>query len=183
MWCYTIFFDHENKLPDILTAGLEACGFDVLPVSAGAQGRLTRARNRQIALVSEDDEGSLRMLHPHMVVVPPQVQLPLYAYRSAVSCSAAVLPGALAAGIAGKINAKCLVTYGMSSKDTITLSSTKDAPMLSIQREIIDLNGKRTDIQEIALRPIAQDNPEYIMAAAGVLLLSGVSPAELSSFL
>lgn len=183
MWCYTILSDNENKLTHTLSAALEACGFDVLPVCAGAPKRREKTWDRQIALVSEDEEGCIRMLHPHMVIVPPALPPEAYAYRPAVRCAAAVLPGSLRAEIAGKIDAKCLVTYGMSSKDTITVSSAKDTLMLSVQRELIDLSGKRTEIQEIRLHPLFQENQEYIMAAAGVLLLSGIPAAGLGAVL
>jgi hypothetical protein len=178
MWCYAVLSEKENKLPDLLADVLKTYGFDVLRINSSSKGKMRPATDKTIAVVAEDEENSLRALKPHIVIVPPSADLEKYTFRKAISCHAAVLPGSTSPGISGRIEGKYLVTYGMSPRDTITLSSTGDTCMLAIQREIIDLNGVKTDIQEVPLAMKAE-NPDHIMAAAAVALLSGMQAGRL----
>ena len=70
------------------------------------------------------------------------------------------------------------VSYGPSPRDTLTFSSL-DGPgmVLSLQREVVTLDGRRVDRQEIPL-PVRGDLLTTL-AWAGTLLLAGVSPGDL----
>ena len=82
--------------------------------------------------------------------------------------------------------AEGVVTYGLSHKDTLTISSTVDKDMaLALQREIMDVRGHRTDRQELLLRRPPHLGLEQTLACVGGLLALGVGteriPALLSS--
>ncbi|MDD3192500.1 MAG: hypothetical protein PHE47_01375 [Oscillospiraceae bacterium] len=66
------------------------------------------------------------------------------------------------------------MTLGMSSKDTLTLSSiTQDRAVLCLQRGISDLSGNILDPVEIPLSLSRRYDAFSILCAAAVLMLSG----------
>ncbi|MDR0382270.1 MAG: hypothetical protein LBH86_09815 [Oscillospiraceae bacterium] len=90
----------------------------------------------------------------------------------------AVLPGTDAA--AWRVRAGEVITYGLSARDTLTLSSvTDDRLALAVQREIVDVAGRRVDRQEITLRRPPRLELWQCLACAGTLLAAGVDPARL----
>jgi hypothetical protein len=90
----------------------------------------------------------------------------------------AILPGADAG--AWRVRAGEVITYGLSSRDTLTLSSTADNRLaLAVQREIVDVTGRRVDRQEITLRRPPRLELWQCLACVGALLAAGVEPAGL----
>ena len=66
------------------------------------------------------------------------------------------------------------MTLGMSSKDTLTLSSiTPDSAVLCLQRAISDLFGNTLDPVEIPLSLSHRYDAFSILCAAAIFLLSG----------
>jgi hypothetical protein len=66
-----------------------------------------------------------------------------------VRCAAAILPGADSAAMGGRLDTPCAVTYGLSSRDTLTLSSLSGREaVLALQREVVDLAGRCHERQE-----------------------------------
>ncbi len=63
-----------------------------------------------------------------------------------VRCRLAVLPGDWTPPFS--LRAEETVTYGFSPRDTLTLSSA-EGPLLSLQRELVTLDGRRLDPQEL----------------------------------
>ncbi|MCL1807494.1 MAG: hypothetical protein FWG31_07315 [Oscillospiraceae bacterium] len=101
-----------------------------------------------------------------LVVMPEHGELPKGAYQTAV-----VPPSAV-------VTAKQTVTYGLGAQNTVTLSSRSgDGWLLSLQRDIVTLDGKRLERQEIPLPPLSK--PEIALAAAGALLVVGCPPDKL----
>lgn len=99
-----------------------------------------------------------------LIVLPGHGELPPGPYHTAV-----VPPSA-------HVTAKQTVTYGMGAQNTITLSSRSDEGcLLSLQRGIVTLDGRRLERQEIPLPPLPK--PEAALAAAGALLVAGC-PAD-----
>lgn len=95
-------------------------------------------------------------------------------------CGILLVPGKYAVRAAEVITSGCIVDYGLSSRDTITLSSIETKQVvLAIQREFITLNKTVLDRQEV---PIRYKNmpPEALMALAGSLIILGVPVEELS---
>jgi hypothetical protein len=98
--------------------------------------------------------------------MPDHGELPEGAYQTAVVPDSA------------HVTAKQTVTYGLGARNTITLSSrSEDGCMLSLQRDIVTLDGRRLERQEIPLPPVSR--PETALAAAGALLVAGCPPDEL----
>ncbi|MDD4715397.1 MAG: hypothetical protein PHT34_02445 [Oscillospiraceae bacterium] len=95
-------------------------------------------------------------------------------------CRCVLLPGDAAGAASRFLYADCAVSYGMSPRDTITLSSIEEENLsLAIQRELVTVDGKVVEQQEIQLHRNPGLLPETILAAAGALLLLGVPPEAL----
>ncbi|MDR3207126.1 MAG: hypothetical protein LBT60_02225 [Oscillospiraceae bacterium] len=80
--------------------------------------------------------------------------------------------------------AEGLITYGLSQKDTLTVSSAVDRDLaLALQREIVDLRGRRVDRQELLLRRPPYLGLEQTMACVGGLLALGIPPEDIPAIL
>jgi hypothetical protein len=93
------------------------------------------------------------------------------------SCSIALLPGDAGAlpqnDGTNSINTGCVVTYGMSPRNTITLSSINESScVLALQRELLTVTGDVLERQEIRVE--GGMKPESLLAVAGALLICGV---------
>ena len=100
--------------------------------------------------------------------------------RRVPPCRAMLIPGRLA-HLAEGLTASWAVSFGLSPKDTLTLSSLEEETIhLALQREIVTLTGQRQDPQEFPLD--RQDHTALcqILACVGVQLLLGVEPGEVS---
>jgi hypothetical protein len=101
-----------------------------------------------------------------LVVMPEHGEPPAGSYHTAV------VPPSV------HVTAKQTITYGMGSQNTVTLSSRSDTGcLLSLQRGIVTLEGKRIERQEIPLPPLSQ--PEPALALAAELLVTGCPPDKL----
>ena len=77
-------------------------------------------------------------------------------------------------GTAAFADADCIVNYGMTAKDTITLSSIGEKEcVLALQRELVTADGVILERQELIVSR-AGLTPEELMAAEGTLLLAGM---------
>ena len=77
------------------------------------------------------------------------------------------------------LSAPAAVSYGPSPRDTLTFSSLAgDGMVLSLQREVVTLTGRRLDRQELPLP--CRGDPLTALAWAGTLLLAGVAPGDLA---
>lgn len=86
-------------------------------------------------------------------------------------CRIAVLPGDKELDCR-YLQAGRVVTYGLSGKNTVTLSSADENRLfLALQREIIGLNGRRIEQQELLVRnaPLTSST----LAGATALLVCG----------
>ena len=100
--------------------------------------------------------------------------------RRVPPCRAMLIPGRLA-HLAEGLTASWAVSFGLSPKDTLTLSSLEEKTIhLALQREVITLTGERLDPQEFPLD--RQDHTALcqILACVGIQLLLGVEPGEVS---
>ena len=98
--------------------------------------------------------------------------------RRVPPCRAMLIPGRLA-HLAEGLTASWAVSFGLSPKDTLTLSSLEEETIhLALQREIVTLTGQRQDPQEFPLD--RQDHTALcqILACVGIQLLLGVEPGE-----
>lgn len=96
-----------------------------------------------------------------IVVFPPGV-VPEHRIR----CRLAVVPGDWNARV--PLEAEEIVTYGFSSRDTVTLSSSA-GPLLCLQREIVTLDGYRLEPQELKFEDFFPVSAKSLCAAAAAL--------------
>ena len=100
--------------------------------------------------------------------------------RRVPPCRAMLIPGRLAE-LAGGLTAYWAVSFGLSSKDSLTLSSLETETIhLALQREIVTLTGQRLDPQEFPLDRKDHTALCQILACVGVQLLLGIEPGEVS---
>jgi hypothetical protein len=94
-------------------------------------------------------------------------------------CGILLMPGA-AAQIASRLCSSCIVSYGMSKKDSVTISSIdENALVLSLQRELPTLSGRHLERQDIPMRRAPGTDADDMLASGAALLLLGVLPEEL----
>lgn len=93
-------------------------------------------------------------------------------------CRALLVPGRLSP-LVGEVEAGWAVSYGVSSKDSLSLSSLGEKDLcLSLQREVVTLTGDCLECQELRLPRAGHTSPFHVLACAGVQLLLGVPPEE-----
>ena len=96
-----------------------------------------------------------------------------WAGAAAIYCRTVLLPDS-AGAMARTLLADRAVSYGLSGRDTITLSSLEEGRMcVSVQREIIRLDGGLVDRQELILPRKEGQSPEQMLARVGIYLLLG----------
>lgn len=98
-----------------------------------------------------------------------------------ISCGILLLPGDIITGDGDDevdiFDAECIVTYGMSPKNTITLSSISEGIcVLALQRELITTKGDVLERQEIKIN--GGMRPDCLLAVAGALLILGQRPTD-----
>lgn len=90
-------------------------------------------------------------------------------------CGILLVPGRCAGGAAQVFSPECIVAYGMSARDTITLSSIEEKnAVVALQRELLTLERRVLDRQEIPVKVFSSISPEEIMVVVGSLLIMGV---------
>lgn len=101
-----------------------------------------------------------------MLLREPSVHMP---------CGILLFPGDHAPGCeaAEGFEAGCIVTYGMSPKNTITLSSIgEESCVLALQRELMTVKGNVLERQEMCVK--GGMRPDSLLAVVGALLLTGL---------
>ena len=94
-------------------------------------------------------------------------------------CRTVLLPGDAPAEH-WQLQAASAVSYGPGPRDTLTLSSREGRQLwCAIQRELVTVEGRVVERQELPLRLPDHMSPLSVLAAAGALLLLGVPPEEL----
>lgn len=102
-----------------------------------------------------------------------------WAGAGAIVCRTVLLPGS-SGPLARTLRAGSAVSYGSSPKDTLTISSLEgDQLCAALQRELVTVEGRVVDRQELVLpfRPGA--SPHLKLAVVGALLLLGAPPEGL----
>lgn len=98
-------------------------------------------------------------------------------------CGTLLSPSSAPAG-EGLLSPRRVVSYGMSPRDSLTLSSIGTGRMvLTLQRELSALNGRLLERQDIPLRTGPGREPDDVLAASAALLLLGAEPSALNSII
>ena len=91
-----------------------------------------------------------------------------------------LLPGS-AAPLLSHLRAESAVSYGLSPKDTLTLSSRAGGRLwCALQREVVTAQGAVLEPQELAAEVEGRD-PMAALALLGAMLLLGAAPEELGA--
>ena len=116
---------------------------------------------------------------PALLVVAPGVCLTQE--LGPLECGTVLLPGG-GTHLMELVHARNAVSYGPSGRDTITLSSREgERAWVSVQRELVRLDGTVLERQEVAVRVPTDMETMQMLALAGALLLMGVEPEELGT--
>lgn len=114
------------------------------------------------------------MLKPGILVLTENAVNSFQDGKTNIACRILLLPGDADAGI---FDAECIVTYGMSPKNTVTLSSiSEESCVLALQRELLTINGDVLERQEIKIK--GGMPPDCLLAVAGSLLILGINLSE-----
>ena len=144
--------------------------FQVIEDGEGIEASILRALPARLGQVQ-------RMNHPALLVVSPRAAergLPL-----PERCRTVLLPGELGGA---PLRAASAVSYGVSPRDSLTISSREDGATLwvALQRELVTVDGRIVERQEFPLHLEPGERELSALAAAGALLLLGVPPEKLS---
>ncbi len=149
----TVIDPGSEDLAGKIAAGCAADGLTAADISI-----------RRVASANEVDQA------PDLVVLAPETDFT--AGRRAqqpAACGILLLPGD---ADADDFDADCVVTYGMSPKNTLTLSSIgEDACVVALQRELLTVSGDMLERQEFKVK--SGMRPESLLAVAGALLILG----------
>lgn len=103
---------------------------------------------------------------PDLLVVGPEWTGPV-----AGRCRALLTPGRVGPGLA---QAGWVVSYGFSPRDTLTLSSVGGrTALVALQRDLVGLDGRRWERQELRVPLPEGATPGQLLAAVGARLLIG----------
>ena len=89
--------------------------------------------------------------------------------RGLLHCRILLLPGGTPLELAALADAECLITYGLSSRDSLTLSSLEE-PVLCIQRTLPRPDGRTLEPQELPLDSLPAP-AEDLLPLLGLYLL------------
>lgn len=96
--------------------------------------------------------------------------------EEAICCHTVLLPGGTGGWPSG-ICARSAVSYGLSGRDTITLSSRDGQRMwVAVQRELVRLDGTVLERQEFPVCVPEGADELQTLALTGAMLLMGASP-------
>jgi len=91
-----------------------------------------------------------------------------------LKCSYAVMWGETASQFVGSVSSNRVITYGMSPRDTVTLSSVfDDDGVIALQREIVAMGDTHVEQCEINVHGIRYCDMARLMACAATLLVCG----------
>lgn len=147
--------------------------FQVIEAGEGIEGAILHG------LSARGGGGQLKVSgeHPALLVVSPEaarrkVTLP-------AACRTILLPGDAGELLQG-LRAASAVSYGTSSRDSLTISS-RDGEILwaALQRELVTVEGQVVERQEFPIALAAGREEQSALAVAGALLLLGVPPEAL----
>ena len=116
---------------------------------------------------------------PNLLIVSPRASRgrPGIALR----CGTVLLPGD-AGGVLDCICAEGAVSYGLSCRDSITLSSRKqDRIWVAVQRELVRMDGTVLERQEISVPLQPKLGVLETLAVTGAALLLGMEPEEIGN--
>ena len=117
------------------------------------------------------------MEHPALMAVSPKAAR--WGMGLSGACRTLLLPGQIPQAL-DKIQAASVVSYGLSSKDSLTVSSCRRKRLsVALQRELVTVEGQVVERQEFPVLRVPEMEMMANLAVIGTLLLLGVAPEEL----
>lgn len=164
MYNLVVVEDFDENIMALITENLKKCSPQL---------------KRGIILTRAESLSGTGRLDPDILVLSSKAAAkPELSDTAPNKCKFFLAPGATTAKTAGRVHADCVISYGMSARDSITLSSMDGLDrVISLQRELVTLDGHISEQQEIPLRTERKISRDNLMAAVGALLLLGV-PTE-----
>ena len=96
--------------------------------------------------------------------------------RTPLLCRILLVPGNCPAALPDRLGAEAVITYGLSSRDSLTLSSLTE-PVLCIQRALPRPDGTVVEPQELPLPPLPAP-AEQLLPLLGLQLLQMPLPGS-----
>lgn len=144
---------------------------------ARAMEKMTKKHDTSIVITNSDSFAHLGDNRYDLLIVSPKSQCRA---EKIVDSKCILLPGDLLDGH-GEITSEYAISYGMSPRETITVSSlSQEGAVISLQRELVTLAGEVLEQQELPKIPLMNASPEHVMTIAGALLLAGVPPENIN---
>ena len=115
--------------------------------------------------------------HPALLAISPKAAQCGFGLPGA--CRTLLLPGQAQQAVE-KIQAASVVSYGPSSRDSLTVSSCRRKRLsVALQRELVTVEGHVVERQEFPVLRVPGMEMMSNLAVVGTLLLLGVAPEEL----
>ncbi len=167
--------DHENMGPVVLPAAQAAAAkrggsaMDIAVVGPNAPSLCAAAGLGALAFFTLSD--ATERAWDLLALVRPAVGAP---FPQGLRARSLLLPGDSDASFALLLRAPQVVTYGLSPRDTLTLSSLAGAErLLCLQRSLLTLGGTLLEPQEFPLSSALNALPdEHALLVAGLRLLA-----------
>lgn len=163
--------NEKNDFSEMLINSFRKADYHILFASQTEAYELEQESVKSVFIISADSMRYFAKIKPHIFVAAPNVKN--YSNGEEVVCFSAVLCGEDASDVSKYIVSERIVTYGMSPKDTLTVSSAVDNVTIALQREIITLHDKTVEMQEISIPIKSHSNLNKLMAVSCVQILSG----------
>lgn len=113
---------------------------------------------------------------PGLLVVAPEVCLAAW---GKLECETVLLPGSATHQLS-MLQARSAVSYGLSGRDTITMSSAEGRRLwVAVQRDLVRLDGTVLERQEFPIRIPEGEDELQTLALTGAMLLLGAEPEEM----
>ncbi len=171
----------NDLLASVIAVAIGSAGNNVLEVSAAGAWRNWRGNGLEVAVVSVPTRSAFEALAPQILVFDSIGGL--RAFQGELNhdwCDTVIVPGDAPEAFMKSFSGASVISFGMSSRDTITVSSAFDKTVISFQREIRALSGAGIEEQEIVVNSLRKLAPEHLMAAVGAAVVLGVKPEDLS---
>ena len=122
-------------------------------------------------------QGKCAAEHPALLAISPRAAQRGIGLSGA--CRTLLLPGQTRQELEN-LQAASVVSYGTSSRDSLTLSSCRRKRLsVALQRELVTVEGQVVERQEFPVLRVPQMEAMSNLAVVGTLLLLGVAPEEL----
>ncbi len=144
-----------------------------------AEEGIERAILRNLSARGGAVERCVSLNHPTLLVVSPRAAA--RALELPGACRTVLLPGD-AGNLLDGLRAASAVSYGVSPRDSLTISSRENGKLwAALQRELVTVGGQVVERQEFPLTLAPETGELPALAVAGALLLLGVPPEELDA--